>query len=154
MPGKKKSKGGNARKNVKNRSEESSRDIVFREEGQDYGQICRTLGDKRFDVLCLSDGKRRQCRVRGALRKRCFVRTGDVVLVGLRDFQDAKADILQKYTDNEVRNLRIYKEIPDWVVPGTVSQAGALAGAAGGGGGGAAGSSLPEQDCVFDFDAI
>ena len=152
MPGKKK-KGGHARKNAKDRAAEGTRDITFREAGQEYGQVVRTLGDKRFEIVCLGDGKRRQCRVRGALRKRCFVRTGDVVLVGLRDFQDAKADILLKYTDNEVRDLKIYDEIPKWVIPGNAA-AGATGNATSalGGGGGATGDK--DTGCVFDFESI
>lgn len=39
--------------------------------------------------------------------------TGDIVLVGLREFQDAKADIILKYTPDEARNLKHYGEIPD-----------------------------------------
>lgn len=37
----------------------------------------------------------------------------DIVLVGLRDFQDEKCDILLKYLIDEVRNLKQYGEIPE-----------------------------------------
>ena len=39
---------------------------------------------------------------------------GDTVLVSLREFQDTIADILIKYMDEEVRNLKIYGEIPEF----------------------------------------
>jgi translation initiation factor 1A len=35
------------------------------------------------------------------------------VLVGLRDYQDDKADIILKYSPDEARNLIKYGEIPD-----------------------------------------
>ena len=38
---------------------------------------------------------------------------GDVVLLSLRDYQDSKADIIQKYTPDEARLLKSYGEIPE-----------------------------------------
>jgi translation initiation factor 1A len=35
------------------------------------------------------------------------------VLVGLRDYQDGKGDVILKYTADEARNLRTYKELPE-----------------------------------------
>jgi translation initiation factor 1A len=39
-------------------------------------------------------------------------RQGDIILVGLREFQDGKADIIHKYTTEEARNLVAYGELP------------------------------------------
>lgn len=36
-------------------------------------------------------------------------------MVGLRDYQVSKADIILKYTQREVRNLKSYGEFPDFV---------------------------------------
>ena len=38
---------------------------------------------------------------------------GDIVLVGLRDFQDDKCDIIHKYNADEARNLKNYGELPE-----------------------------------------
>ena len=38
---------------------------------------------------------------------------GDIILVGLRDFQDEKADVIQKYMADEARSLKAYGELPD-----------------------------------------
>jgi translation initiation factor 1A len=35
--------------------------------------------------------------------------------VGLRDYQDAKADVILKYNADEARNLKTYGEIPETV---------------------------------------
>lgn len=36
-------------------------------------------------------------------------------MVGLRDYQDAKADVILKYTPDEARNLKTYGEFPESV---------------------------------------
>ena len=35
--------------------------------------------------------------------------------MGLRDYQDAKADVIQKYSADEARNLKSYGEFPDTI---------------------------------------
>ena len=42
-----------------------------------------------------------------------WIGVGDIVLIGLRDFQDDKADVIMKYTADEARQLKAYGEIPD-----------------------------------------
>ena len=42
-----------------------------------------------------------------------WIGVGDIVLIGLRDFQDDKADIIMKDTADEARQLKAYEEIPD-----------------------------------------
>lgn len=36
-------------------------------------------------------------------------------MVGLRDYQDSKADVILKYTPDEARNLKTYGEFPESV---------------------------------------
>lgn len=36
-------------------------------------------------------------------------------MIGLRDYQDAKADVILKYTPDEARNLKTYGEFPESV---------------------------------------
>ena len=42
-----------------------------------------------------------------------WVSAGDIVLCGLRDYQDEKADIIHKYNADEARNLKTYGELPE-----------------------------------------
>lgn len=37
---------------------------------------------------------------------------GDIVLIGLREFQPDKADIIHKYNTDEARSLQSYGELP------------------------------------------
>jgi translation initiation factor 1A len=41
------------------------------------------------------------------MRKKVWVNTGDVILLGLRDFQDEKADVILKYLADEARSLKV-----------------------------------------------
>lgn len=109
MP-KKRGKGA-ARK--RNRAE-AARDveIPFAEDGQAYAFVRENLGGGRFRVMC-GDGADRIGVLRGSMRKRQWVRRGDIVLVGLRDFQDAKADVVHKYSSADVTRLASLKEISD-----------------------------------------
>lgn len=42
-----------------------------------------------------------------------WINGGDIILVGLRDYQDGKADVILKYTPDEARNLKAYGELPE-----------------------------------------
>ena len=66
-------------------------------------------------VLC-DDGTERMGVLRGSMRKRVWVRRGDIVLVTLREYEDAKADIVHKYNETEVSRLASMKEIPDTIM--------------------------------------
>merc|ERR1712226_1623009 len=61
------------------------------------------------------DGVGRLCHIRGKLRKKVWIAQSDVALIGLRDYQDAKADVILKYSADEARNLKSYGEFPESV---------------------------------------
>ena len=44
-----------------------------------------------------------------------WIAQSDIVLVWLRDYQDAKADVILKYSPYESRNLKSYGEFPESV---------------------------------------
>lgn len=70
------------------------------------------LGNGRLEAMCF-DGIKRLCHIRGKLRKKVWINQGDIILIGLRDYQDAKADVILKYTSDEARNLKTYGEFPE-----------------------------------------
>merc|ERR1711962_1756221 len=61
------------------------------------------------------DGVQRLCHIRGKMRKKVWVGQSDIILVSLRDYQDAKADVILKYSSDEARNLKSYGEFPETV---------------------------------------
>lgn len=110
MP-KNKGKGGKNRRRGKNENEEK-RELIFREDGQEYAQVLRMLGQGRLEAQCM-DGVKRLCHIRGKMRKKVWVNVGDIVLLGLREYQDEKADVILKYMADEARNLKAYGELPE-----------------------------------------
>ncbi len=70
------------------------------------GVAVKMLGADRIIVKC-QDGKERLCRIRGKLKKRVWIRDGDVILVSPWDFQsDARGDIFWRYRKNQTDWLR------------------------------------------------
>lgn len=111
MP-KNKGKGGKNRRRGKNENENEKRELVFKEDGQEYAQVTKMLGNGRLEAMCF-DGAKRLCHIRGKLRKKVWINSGDIILLGLRDYQDTKADVILKYTPDEARNLKAYGELPE-----------------------------------------
>lgn len=109
---KKNSMGGKNRKKGKGDPSDTKRELVFREEGEDYGLITKLLGNCNVMVDC-TDGESRIGHIRGAFRKKVWMKTGDLVLVSLRDYQDGKADVVHVYKPDEMRMLRSYNELPE-----------------------------------------
>ena len=70
------------------------------------------LGNGRLEAMCF-DNQKRLCHIRGKLRKKVWINTSDIILIGLRDFQDEKADVILKYTADEARQLKSRGEIPE-----------------------------------------
>jgi translation initiation factor 1A len=99
------------RRRGKNENEEK-RELIFKEDGQEYAQVLRMLGNGRLEAQCI-DGVKRLCHIRGKMRKKVWVNQGDIVLVGLRDYQDAKGDVILKYMADEARSLKQYGELPE-----------------------------------------
>eukprot|EP00743_Colponemidia_sp_Colp-15_P000658 GILK01000734.1.p1 GENE.GILK01000734.1~~GILK01000734.1.p1 ORF type:complete len:145 (-),score=27.31 GILK01000734.1:151-585(-) len=111
MP-KNKGKGGKNRKRGKNVNEDDKRELLFKEDGQEYGQVLRMLGNGRVELQCF-DGNKRLGIIRGQLRKKVWIGAGDIVLCGLRDYEDGKCDIIMRYNADEARNLKNYGELPE-----------------------------------------
>jgi translation initiation factor 1A len=62
------------------------------------------LGGRRVTVLC-ADGETRMARIPGKMRRRQWVREGDLIIVWPWDFQDAKADVKHRYTKTQAMYL-------------------------------------------------
>merc|ERR1712063_174082 len=111
MP-KNKGKGGKSKRKGKNKGHEGEkRELLRKEPGQEYAQVSRVLGNCRVSAYCF-DGKERLCHVRGKFRRRVWINRDDIILVGLRDYQDEKADIIHRYSLDEARTLKSLGELP------------------------------------------
>ena len=106
-------KGGkNFKKQKKGGSRE--RELLFREDDQEYARIIKLLGDGRFECQIFNSNKETNVigKICGSMRKRVWVNIGDVVLVSKRSFDSSSCDIIHKYTPDEASNLRSFEEIP------------------------------------------
>ncbi|RLI07471.1 translation initiation factor eIF-1A [Candidatus Bathyarchaeota archaeon] len=89
------------------RSEEDIRRRMILPQANDVlGIVTKNLGYTRMRVTC-QDGFKRLCRIRGKMKKRNWVREGDIVLVSPWDFQsEQRGDIIFRYTKNQTYWLR------------------------------------------------
>jgi translation initiation factor 1A len=70
------------------------------------GVAIKLLGYDRVLVKC-QDGHERLCRIRGKMKRRVWIREGDVVLVSPWDFQtDKRGDLIWRYTRAQAETLR------------------------------------------------
>ena len=87
-------------------SEEEIADMVLPVANDVLGMIIRMLGFDRVLVKC-QDGHERLCRIRGKMKRRVWIRQGDIVLVSPWDFQaDKRGDIIWRYKRNQAEWLR------------------------------------------------
>ena len=73
---------------------------------QTFGVVDQRLGASRMRVKCL-DEKTRNCRIPGRLKRKLWVREGDLVLIEPWEFGgDEKGDVIFKYRLNQVNYLK------------------------------------------------
>ena len=87
-------------------TEESLSNVVMPAKGDVLCIAVKLLGFDRILVKC-QDGHERLCRIRGKMKRRVWIREGDVVLVSPWDFQsDKRGDIFWRYTRAQADMLR------------------------------------------------
>lgn len=107
-----KNKGGNKYKRGKKSLNNTNNTIVFRENNQEYALVTKMCGGSRCEVF-FPDNTKKLGIIRGNLRrKRSWIYTGDLVLVGIRDYELDKCDIIHKYTQNHIQILKKSDELP------------------------------------------
>lgn len=77
-----------------------------------FALASQILGGRRVTVLC-EDGETRLARIPGKMRRRQWVREGDLIIVWPWDFQDAKADVKHRYTKTQAMYLSRKGVLPD-----------------------------------------
>ncbi|RJS81522.1 translation initiation factor eIF-1A [Candidatus Bathyarchaeota archaeon] len=88
------------------KSEEELKKMMLPEGSDVLGVAEKMLGYERVLVRC-QDGYNRLCRIRGKMKRRAWVRRGDIVLVSPWDFQfEKRGDIIWRYKRNQVGWLR------------------------------------------------
>jgi translation initiation factor 1A len=98
------------KKDKKKKHQKNSQPEVFRvrlpKGNETLGILEQRLGGSRMRVRCL-DGKTRICRVPGSLKKKLWIREGDILLIKPWELGgDEKGDVIYKYRPNQVDWLR------------------------------------------------
>jgi translation initiation factor 1A len=103
----KNTKGGKGHKKGKNKvSAGGDRKLLLKDgPAQEYALVSKALGDRRFQLLCTNE-KVLLGHVRGKMRKRQWVRPGDLVLFTYRDTSDGKVDITHKYNEEQAKQVK------------------------------------------------
>jgi translation initiation factor 1A len=79
-----------------------------------FGLADQLLGGRRVTVLC-ADGETRLARIPGKMRRRQWVREGDLIIVWPWDFQDSKADVKHRYSKTQAMYLSRKGVLPEVV---------------------------------------
>lgn len=69
------------------------------------GIIEQRLGGNKMLVACL-DGKTRNCRVPGRLKRELWLRPGDIVIIEPWELDKDKGDVIFKYRPNQIEWLK------------------------------------------------
>ncbi|MGD0802554.1 MAG: translation initiation factor eIF-1A [Candidatus Bathyarchaeia archaeon] len=87
-------------------SEKNLHTMVLPSKNDVLGIAQKMLGFDRVSVKC-QDGNVRICRIRGKMKRRTWIREGDIVLVSPWDFQtNERGEIFWRYTQGQVEELR------------------------------------------------
>ncbi len=86
--------------------EEDIRRVKLPRSTEVFGILVQRVGGSRAKVRCL-DGKTRICRIPGRLKRKLWVREGDLILVEPWELSgDDKGDIIFKYKKHQVDFLQ------------------------------------------------
>jgi len=82
-----------------------------KERGEMFAIAEQLLGASKIRVVC-ADGQTRLGRIPGKLRRRMWIREGDLLIVVPWEFQDEKANVVWRYTKTQATYLSRQGRIP------------------------------------------
>jgi len=100
------------------------KELVLPEQGELLGRVQKISGGNQVLVQC-TDGEVRLCRIRGKMKRRMWIREGDIVLVSPWDFDHKRADIVWRYIKDHADWLENngYMKKPEAKPPGAATPA-------------------------------
>ncbi len=90
----------------KRREEEAPKEVPLPnpDEGTVICIVERLLGADHVLIRC-ADGAQRKARIPGSMRRRVWIKEGDIVLAAPWDFRPDRADVIYRYERDEVKVL-------------------------------------------------
>ncbi len=102
-----------AKKKKKRSRTEKSKEPVLPAEGQVLCVVERVVGADHVLIRCLDNPELlRDGRIPGKMRRRVWIREGDIVIAEVWDFQPKKADIVYRYSRDELKRLIVKGLLP------------------------------------------
>ena len=100
----------NQKKKFRNKSDEEQESegnfrVKLPHKNEVIGVIEQRLGGNKMMVACL-DGKKRNCRIPGRLKRALWLRPDDVVIVEPWELDNDRGDIIFKYKPSHIEWLR------------------------------------------------
>lgn len=103
------------------RTDGANRELLIKEDNEEYAQVLKILGGERMEVQCM-DNVKRIAKVRGKFKKRIWINLHDIILVCLREADPDKCDIIHRYYPDEAKQLKQMGEIPSVVDISKISE--------------------------------
>ena len=73
------------------------RELLFKEDGQDYGQVLRLLGAGRLEAYCFDGGIKRLCHIRGKIKNRVWMQVGELAASAISFLSDLSLILCSLY---------------------------------------------------------
>jgi translation initiation factor 1A len=99
---------------VKDKEEYLRIRLPDRAKNEMFGIADRLVGGSRIKVIC-ADGKNRLGRILGSIKKRQWIKEGDLLIVRPWEFQPGKCDIISRYKKTEAINLSRRSLLPETI---------------------------------------
>ncbi|MCX8178402.1 MAG: translation initiation factor eIF-1A [Candidatus Aenigmarchaeota archaeon] len=94
------------REEQKNTQEEEILRTRKPQEGEIFARVVQMLGSDKLRVEC-DDGKERIARIPGKLRKKIWIRVGDIILIQpWKEMPNERADVVWRYTPTQANWLQ------------------------------------------------
>ena len=107
-------KGGKKHKKTKNGMTDShEKNMIYKEkEEEEYALVTDLVGNGNVRVK-LPNGSTMIARIPGSFKKKKkFINKGNILLIAIREYEEAKSDIIYKYSDGQSRTLQKNKLLP------------------------------------------
>lgn len=85
-----------------------------RDELEMFAVATQLMGTDQVKAMC-EDGVVRQCRIPGKMKKKVWIRAGDLLIIRLWDFQPIKADIVWRFLGTQMEHIKrkgLLKNLP------------------------------------------
>jgi translation initiation factor 1A len=74
-------------------------------EGEMFAVATQLMGSDQLKAMC-EDNVERMCRIPGKLRKRVWIKVGDILIIKIWDFQPSRADVVWRFIGAQAEHLK------------------------------------------------